>query len=160
MEELLKDDIQFLLLGTGDFLYEAFFQDLAIRYPDKVGVNIAFNPDIERRIYAGADIMFMPSLSEPCGLAQMIACRYATIPIVRATGGLKDTIRDCRFGDGNGFVFSNYDAGELLHTIRAATDMYTYHDADWLNLMSEAMRSDFTWDSSAKAYYALYDGLR
>ena len=160
MEELISDDVQFLLLGTGDHNYELFFNEMSIRYPDKVAVNIAYNPEIGNKIYGGADIMLMPSLSEPCGLSQMIACRYATIPVVRATGGLKDTIRDCRNGDGNGFLFQNYDAGEFLSTIRQAIHLYTFYEDDWHNLMKEAMRSDFRWDLSAKAYAAMYATLR
>ena len=108
MDDLLKMDIQFLLLGTGEHDYELFFEEKAVRHPDKVAVSIAFNPNIAGKIYAGADVLLMPSRSEPCGLAQMIACRYGTIPIVRATGGLKDTIHDCRKGNGNGFSFDDY----------------------------------------------------
>jgi starch synthase len=160
IEELLSDDLQFLLLGTGDHQYELFFGEMAIRYPDKVAVNIAYNPEIGNKIYAGADIMLMPSRSEPCGLSQMIACRYATIPVARATGGLKDTIRDCRNGDGNGFLFHEYDAGALLSTIRQAIHLYTYYENDWQNLMREAMRSDFRWDLSARAYADIYARLR
>ena len=160
MEELLSDDIQFLLLGTGDMEYELFFTEMAICYPEKVAINIAYNPAIGNKIYAGADMMLMPSRSEPCGLSQMIACRYATIPLVRATGGLKDTIRDCRTGKGNGFLFEEYDASVFLRTIRNAIHMYTYYENDWRNLMREAMRSDFRWDLSAKAYLDLYAGLR
>lgn len=160
MEELISDDVQFLLLGTGDHNYELFFNEMSIRYPDKIAVNIAYNPEISNKIYAGADMMLMPSLSEPCGLSQMIACRYATVPIVRATGGLKDTIRDCRNGDGNGFLFQHYDAAEFLSTIRQAIHLYTFYEDDWRNLMREAMRSDFGWDLSAKAYAEFYAALR
>ena len=160
MEDLLSDDVQFLLLGTGDLHYELFFNEMAICYPDKVAVNIAYNPEIGNKIYAGADMMLMPSRSEPCGLSQMIASRYATIPVVRATGGLKDTITDCRNGNGNGFLFENYDAAEFLSTIRQAIHLYTYYEDDWQNLMLEAMRRDFRWDLSAKAYVEMYASLR
>ena len=160
MDDLLNDNVQLLLLGTGDFQYELFFTELSLRHPDQVAVNIAYNPAIGTKIYAGADIMLMPSRNEPCGLSQMIACRYGTVPVVRATGGLKDTIRDCRFGDGNGFLFPNYDAGELLSTIRQAVNIYAHSPEDWQNLMRETMRCDFGWDQSAKAYAAIYAGLR
>jgi starch synthase len=160
MEDLLKFDIQFLLLGTGDHDYELLFEELAVRNPDKIGVSIAFNPEIASKIYAGADVMLMPSRSEPCGLAQMIACRYGTIPIVRKTGGLGDTIQDCRAGDGNGFVFDEYNAGALLDTISKAIDLYTYCEEDWKNLMREAMKCDFGWEISAKAYAEIYRELR
>ena len=159
MNELLKLDIQFLLLGTGDHDFELFFEEMALRNTDKVGVSIAFNPEISHKIYAGADVMLMPSRSEPCGLAQMIACRYGTIPIVRKTGGLADTVTDCRAGNGNGFVFEHYFAGALLETISKALDLYTYREADWKNLMREAMGRDFGWEVSAKAYADLYKEL-
>jgi starch synthase len=159
MNDLLKMDVQFLLLGTGDHDYELFFAEQAVSHPDKVGVNISFNPEIAGKIYAGADIMLIPSASEPCGLTQMIACRYGTIPIVRKTGGLGDTIRDCRAGDGNGFVFEEYSAGALLDTIAQAHDLYRYHEVDWKNLVQEAMKCDFSWDTSAKAYAGIYESL-
>ena len=159
MEELLKIDVQFLLLGTGDHDFELFFQEMAQKYPDKIGVSIAFNPEIASKIYAGADVMLMPSQSEPCGLTQMIACRYGTIPIVRKTGGLGDTIRDCRKGSGNGFVFEDYTPGALFETIQQAFNLYKDHEDDWKNLMREAMGSNFSWDTSAKAYADLYKEL-
>ena len=156
LDDLLKLDVQFLLLGTGEHKYELFFEECAIRYPDKVAVSIAFNPDIAGMIYAGADVFLMPSKSEPCGLAQMIACRYGTIPIVRKTGGLGDTIRDCRLGDGNGFVFDDYNAQALYDTITTALDLYTNHKKDWSNLIKEAMNVDFSWTNSAREYANLY----
>ena len=160
MEELLKLDVQFLLLGTGDHEYELFFEEMAVRHPDKVGVNIAFNPEIASKIYAGSDVMLMPSRSEPCGLAQMIACRYGTIPIVRKVGGLGDSIRDCRLGDGNGFVFEEYSAWTLLETITRALYLFTHRKEDWTNLMREAMKFDFSWTKSAQKYVDLYRELQ
>jgi len=159
LDDLLKLDVQFLLLGTGDHDYELFFEEKAFDHPDKVAVNIAFNPNIAGMIYAGADVLLMPSRSEPCGLAQMIACRYGTIPIIRKTGGLGDTIHDCRLGDGNGFVFEDYTAKALLDTIEAALDLYTNRPDDWTNLMKAAMNADFSWNLSAKAYSNLYREL-
>jgi len=159
MDNLLKLDVQFLLLGTGEHDFELFFEEKALQHTDKVGVSIAFNPEIASMIYAGADAMLMPSRNEPCGLAQMIACRYGTIPIVRRTGGLGDTIRDCRTGSGNGFVFDNYDAVELFDTILNAHDLYRHNEDDWHNLMREAMKCDFSWDVSAVAYSNLYKEL-
>ncbi|MDR0470001.1 MAG: glycogen synthase, partial [Peptococcaceae bacterium] len=160
MDSLLNENLQILVLGTGDTEYELFFEELALRNPCKVAVNIAYNPEISNKIYGGADIMLIPSRNEPCGLSQMIACRYGTIPLARATGGLRDTIRDCRLGDGNGFLFQNYESGELLATIRDAIDMYTFHRDNWYNLIREAMRSDFSWDLSAKAYADIYTKLK
>ena len=159
MEDLLKLDVQFLLLGTGEHEYELFFEEMAVRNPTKVAVSIAFNPEIAGMIYAGADVLLMPSRSEPRGLAQMIACRYGTIPIVRKTGGLGDTIQDCRNGAGNGFVFEEYSASALFETVTHAKDLYTYHDEDWKNLMREAMCCDFAWDTSARGYSDLYKSL-
>ncbi|MCL2249655.1 MAG: glycogen synthase [Oscillospiraceae bacterium] len=159
LDDLIKLDAQFVLLGTGDHQYELFFEDMALRYPDKVGASIAFNPEIAGMIYAGADVLLMPSRSEPCGLAQMIACHYGTIPIVRKTGGLADTIQDCRLGDGNGFVFEEYTSRALMSTIKSAYDLYTNQREDWENLMREAMNFDFGWESSAEAYANLYREL-
>jgi len=159
LDDLLCLDVQFLLLGTGVHDYELFFEEKAVNHPDKVAVSIAFNPEIAGMIYAGADVLLMPSRSEPCGLAQMIACRYGTIPIVRKTGGLGDTICDCRYGEGNGFVFEDYSSQALMDTIMAALDLYTNHQDDWTNLVQAAMLADFSWDLSAKAYSDLYREL-
>jgi len=160
LDDLIKMDVQFLLLGTGVHEYELLFEERAVRNPDNVAVNIAFNPEIAGMIYAGADVLLMPSRSEPCGLVQMIACRYGTIPIVRKTGGLGDTIRDCRLGAGNGFVFEEYNAQALMDSISAALDLYTNHEKDWTNLVREAMLVDFSWDISARAYSDLYRELK
>jgi starch synthase len=159
LDDLIKMDVQFLLLGTGEHAYELFFGEKAVHHPDRVAVSIAFNPEIAGKIYAGADVILMPSRSEPCGLSQMVACRYGTIPIVRKTGGLGDTIRDCRLGEGNGFVFDDYNAQALMDTINSALDMYNNREGDWMNLVREAMRYDFCWDKSALAYNNLYREL-
>ena len=160
MDDLLKLDIQFLMLGTGDYEYELFFEELAHRYPNKVKSSIAFNPEIASKFYAGADVVLMPSRSEPCGLTQMIASRYGTIPIVRKTGGLSDTVEDCSLGQGSGFVFEEYDWVVLFNTIKRAHYQYFYHEDNWKNLMREAMSRDYSWDQSAHAYAALYEELR
>jgi len=159
-DDFIRLDIQFLLLGTGEHAYELFFEEKAVKFPDKVAVNLAYNPEIADIIYAGADVVLMPSRSEPCGLTQMIGCRYGTIPIVRKTGGLGDTIQDCRLGDGNGFVFEDYSSYALLSTIKDALDLYTNREDDWKKLMQEAMGNDFGWDVSARAYADLYRELR
>jgi len=159
LDDLIKMDVQFLLLGTGDHTYELFFEEMALRYPDKVGASISYNPEIAGMIFAGADALLMPSRSEPCGLAQMMACHYGTIPIVRKTGGLADTIHDCRLGDGNGFTFEEYTSRALMNAIKAAHDLYKNRRKDWENLMREAMNYDFGWESSAKAYANLYREL-
>jgi starch synthase len=155
-QDLSSSETQFLILGTGDPYYEWFFNELAAQHPDKVGASITFNIEISSMIYAGADITLVPSMAEPCGLTQMISCRYGTIPIVRETGGLKDTIRDCRLGEGNGFTFIDYNAGVLLYTIRKALELYRSNGDNWRKLMIEAMNSDFSWRKSAERYLELY----
>ena len=158
-DDLMKLDVQFLLLGTGEHAYELFFEEKALSNPDNVAVSIAFNPEIAGMIYAGADVLLMPSRSEPCGLAQMIASRYGTVPIVRRTGGLADTIRDCRHGDGNGFVFDDYSVIALMDTINAALDLYKNRPDDWKNLIKSTMSVDFSWNLSARKYGDLYREL-
>lgn len=112
-EGLLQQGIELVILGSGEAQYENFFNELCARNPGRVGVYIGFNAKLAQRIYAGADIFLMPSRSEPCGLAQMVSCRYGTIPVVRETGGLRDSIHDSGDGYGNGFTFANYNAHEL-----------------------------------------------
>jgi len=158
--DMMKMDVQFLLLGTGEHAYELFFEEKTLTNPDNVAVSIAFNPEIAGMIYAGADLLLMPSRNEPCGLAQMIASRYGTVPVVRRTGGLADTIRDCRHGDGNGFVFDDYTSKALLDTVTAALDLYKNRPDDWVNLIKAAMNVDFSWNLSARKYSDLYRELR
>ncbi len=151
IEELLQDDVQFVVLGTGDACYEGFFSDLARRYPDKFSANIIFNGDLSRKIYSGSDIFLMPSKSEPCGLSQMIACRYGTIPVVRETGGLYDSIKPLE----NGYTFANYNAHDMLYVIRQAMSDYKNKE-EWKKLMYRAATTDFSWNRSAKIYESLY----
>jgi starch synthase len=151
IEELLQDDVQIVILGTGDSYFEGFFKDLARRYPDKMSANIVFNNDLSRKIYSGSDIFLMPSKSEPCGLSQMIACRYATVPIVRETGGLYDSIKPLQ----NGYTFANYNAHDMLYVIRQAMNDYRNKE-EWSKLMYRAVTTDFSWNHSAKDYEALY----
>ncbi len=151
IEEILQDDIQLVILGTGDYQYESYFKDLARRYPDKVSANIVFNGDLSRKIYSGSDIFLMPSKSEPCGLSQMISCRYATIPVVRETGGLYDSIKPLY----NGYTFTNYNAHDMMYVIREA--IYDYRNKEvWQKLMYNAATCDFSWKKSAGEYEALY----
>ena len=157
IEQVLRDDVQFVLLGTGDSQYEAYFADLGRRYQGKVVSVITFNSDLSRKIYGGADLFLMPSKSEPCGLSQMISSRYGTIAIVRETGGLKDSITPYGAG-GNGFTFANYDAGDMLYVIREALGVYHMKE-EWARLAHKAMLCDFTWSSSARRYVELYDSM-
>lgn len=156
-EDILHEDIQFVLLGTGDFAYEEYFKDLGKRYEGKASVNIAFNGDLSRKIYSGADIFLMPSVSEPCGLSQMIASRYATVPVVRKTGGLFDSIKPYGAG-GNGFTFASCNAYDMLYVIHEAIDTYKNTTA-WQGLMKKAATTDFSWSHSADEYKALYSDI-
>ncbi len=158
-DELMNDEVQLVVLGKGDAEYEQFFKDLAARYPGKASALIMYDKALSRKIYAGADMFLMPSKSEPCGLSQMIASRYATVPIVRKTGGLGDSIKDCRAGEGNGYVFNEYDSGEMLSTIRDAEALYYDKKEDWNALASHVMTVDFSWGRSAKDYMKLYKSL-
>ena len=156
LDELLATtDIQLVVLGSGDYQYEEFFRGLAERYPEQVGLCLGFIPDLARKIYAGADFFLMPSKSEPCGLSQMVALRYGTIPIVRETGGLRDSVRDSGDGEGNGFVFSSYNAHDMLHAIRRAVEGYS-DKKGWPILVKRAMDSDNSWGKSANDYSKMY----
>lgn len=156
LDELLSTtDIQLVVLGSGDYQYEEFFRGLAARYPEQVGLCLGFIPDLARKIYAGADMFLMPSKSEPCGLSQMVALRYGTIPIVRETGGLRDSVTDSGDGEGNGFVFSTYNAHDMLHSIRRAVEGYQ-DKKGWAILVKRAMESDNSWGKSANEYIKMY----
>ncbi|MBQ8182314.1 MAG: glycogen synthase GlgA [Clostridia bacterium] len=156
LDELLATtDIQLVVLGSGDYQYEEFFRNLAARYPEQVGLCLGFVPDLARKIYAGSDLFLMPSKSEPCGLSQMVALRYGTIPIVRETGGLRDSVRDSGDGEGNGFVFSSYNAHDMLHAIRRACEGYQDKEG-WQILVKRAMDSDNSWGKSANEYIRMY----
>ncbi|MBR7070663.1 MAG: glycogen synthase GlgA [Clostridia bacterium] len=157
-EKLMDADLQFVILGSGDWEFENFFHQMAEKYPEKVGLKLGFVPQLAHRIYAGADIFLMPSKSEPCGLAQMVALRYGTIPIVRETGGLNDTISDSQDGTGNGFTFANYDANDMAFTIWRSLMGYANRDG-WEILQKRAMNCDNSWSVSANKYIRLYKEL-
>lgn len=158
-EELVGENLQLVVLGTGDSQYEDMFRTLQARYPDKVSANITFSEDLARKIYSGADIFLMPSRSEPCGLAQLISMRYGTIPLVRETGGLRDTVESFNEfdGNGNGFSFGEYNAHDMMFTLRRALSFYA--TGQWKALVVNAMNCDFSWDESAKKYVETYAGL-
>lgn len=159
MWELLgSTDMQLVVLGSGDWEYESFFKELAAAFPDKVGLRLGFIPDTARKIYAGSDMFLMPSKSEPCGLSQMVALRYGSIPIVRETGGLKDTVTDSGDGSGNGFTFKSYDAYDMLDAIRRALAAYG-NPEHWSVLVERALKCDNSWSRSAREYMALYNSL-
>lgn len=158
IEPLLRNhDVQFVVLGTGDQRYHDRFNEMHARFPQQVQAFLTFNAAIAQKIYAGADMFLMPSRFEPCGLGQMIALRYGTIPIVRETGGLADTVRnfDPMTGEGNGFSFRAYDSMALYAAIVRAMENYRYRNT-WQQLMLRAMSADHSWTASARRYVDLY----
>ncbi|MFC2947445.1 glycogen synthase GlgA [Virgibacillus sediminis] len=160
LDEFLEEEVQFIVLGTGEEEFEDYFRWLADRYPDKAAALLTFDEQASRLMYAGADFFLMPSKFEPCGLAQLIALQYKTVPIVRETGGLKDTVMSYNrlTGEGNGFSFSNYNAHELLEVLRLSLDAY-HSPQDWPLLLKNVNRSQFTWKDSAQEYKGMYDAL-
>lgn len=157
MEEFLQEDVQFIVLGTGDQEFEDYFRYLEHYYPDKVKALITFDEGLARRLYAAADFLLMPSKFEPCGLSQLIALQYKTVPIVRETGGLIDTVKPFneQTGEGNGFSFSNYNAHELLHILRYSLIVFK-DEQKWQQLIKNVNSSGFGWQESAKLYNELY----
>jgi starch synthase len=159
MDELLSYDIQLVILGTGESRYENMFRHYAWRYPEKVSANLSFNADLAQRIYAASDVFMMPSVYEPCGLGQLFAMRYGTIPLVRRTGGLADTV--CHYnletGQGNGFTFEDCVASGLMWAIKQANELY--YTPDWEVLVKNAMTGDFSWHNAAKEYVDMYTDI-
>ncbi|MCC2866159.1 glycogen synthase GlgA [Ihubacter massiliensis] len=161
LDELLCERVQLAVLGVGDAKYEDAFRGYQARMPQKVRACMTFDAPMSSKFYAAADILLMPSKFEPCGLSQMAAMRYGTIPIVRETGGLADSvIAYNQYEDtGDGFSFANYNAHELLFTIKSALDLYTNRRASWDALAVRAMKKNFSWKASAEKYAALYRDL-
>lgn len=159
LDELLQEDIQILVLGTGDKRYEDMFRHFQWKYPQKLVANIYFSESEAHKIYAASDIFLMPSMIEPCGLSQLIALRYGAIPVVREVGGLKDTVipYDKYKDKGNGFTFRNYNAHEFLFKIKEALSIYKDDKKTWNNIVFRAMNSDNSWESSSREYIKLYD---
>lgn len=157
VDHILRLDVQFVLLGTGEQHYHNLFQRVAEDYADQAGISLTFNAPLARKIYAGSDMFLMPSRFEPCGLGQMLAMRYGSVPVARATGGLADTVFDFdpRTGAGNGFVFRDYDPWALYAAVVRAVENYK-HRAAWRSLQIEGMQADFSWNNSARQYVDLY----
>lgn len=154
--DLLSRDVQLIILGKGEIAYENFFNYLANAYKGKCATVIAYNQDLSRKIYSGADIFLMPSKMEPCGLSQMIASRYGTVPIVRETGGLNDSIKAYTGENGNGFTFHDYNAHDMLYVIDEA--VATYHSKEsWEKLQYRVMDTDFSWNAEAEKYEEMYN---
>lgn len=156
-DELLRDNIQLVLLGTGEAEYENAFRELEARNKNMRAL-IKFDRVISKRLYASADIFLMPSKSEPCGLSQMICCSYGTIPVVRAVGGLFDSIIPYGAENSNGFSFNNYNAHEMLYALKSALDLYK-NEEEWDLLVERAMSSDFSWKNSASKYMQIYNNI-
>ncbi len=162
MEEIISKDIQLVVLGTGEGRYENMFKHIAWRVPDKVSANIYFSEELAQKVYAASDMFLMPSLFEPCGLGQIFAMRYGTIPIVRRTGGLNDTVShyNIQTKEGTGFLFNDYDAYGMMWAVKEALSLY-YNDKDsWNRLIKNAMDADFSWTKSAEKYIELYNSLK
>ncbi|MBQ3116569.1 MAG: glycogen synthase GlgA [Clostridia bacterium] len=156
IESLLTSDVQVVILGKGETAYENFFTAIANSYKGKCATIIAYNQDLSRKIYSGADIFLMPSKSEPCGLSQMIASRYGTVPVVRETGGLNDSIKAYTGVKGNGFTFHDYNAHDMLYVINEA--IRTFNDKNaWKDVQNRAMTTDFSWRIQAGEYEKLYN---
>ena len=161
MDELCQDNIQIVVLGTGEERYENMFRHFDWKYNNKVSGNIYYSEALSHKIYAACDAFLMPSLFEPCGLSQLISLRYGTVPIVRETGGLKDTVVPYNEYEslGTGFSFTNYNAHEMLRTVRYAEHIYYDKKREWNKMIDRGMAADFSWYTSAAKYQEMYDWL-
>ena len=161
LDSFMEKDMQLVVLGKGDGKYETFFSWAQSKYPGRVAVHLGYSESLAMQIYAGADLFLMPSKSEPCGLSQMIAMRYGAVPIVRETGGLKDTVHayEAWNGEGNGFSFTNYDAGDMCHVICEAVDLYHDRPEAYRQLQKRGMAEDFSWARSAEKYRGIYRSI-
>ena len=159
MNEICQDGVQFVVLGTGEQRYEDMFRYYQGIHPYKVSANIYYSDERSHKMYAGCDVMLVPSRFEPCGLTQLMALRYGTVPLVRETGGLKDTVQPYNEYEktGNGFSFRNYNAHEMLNTINYAKEVYYNDKQSWYGIMERAMQADYSWQKSAEKYQELYN---
>ncbi|MBQ7681855.1 MAG: glycogen/starch synthase, partial [Oscillibacter sp.] len=161
VHDMMGLPMQLVMLGKGDQKYEEFFRWAGQQYQGRMAVALDYNEDLSMAIYSGADLFLMPSRSEPCGLSQMIAMRYGTVPVVRETGGLRDTVQpyDALRDAGNGYSFANYSSGDMLYVLRSAVYLYRDYPEAFARLRQRAMESDFSWKRSANAYLSIYAGL-
>lgn len=161
MDKLTEGGLQLVILGTGDDKYENLFRHYAWKNPSSVAACIYFSNEMSHKIYAASDAFLMPSRFEPCGLSQLISLKYGTVPIVRETGGLKDTVVAYNeyTGDGDGFSFASYNADDMLHVIYYAMDVYYNRKKQWLGIMKNGMRKDYSWNASADKYISLYEDV-
>ena len=161
MDELCQDGVQIVVVGTGEERYQNMFRHFAWKYPDKVSANIYYSDELAHKVYGASDAFLMPSLFEPCGLSQLIALHYGTIPIVRETGGLRDTVEPFNEYEntGTGFSFANYNAHEMLYTVRNCERIYYDKKRKWNAMVERAMEQDFSWTKSALKYQEMYDWM-
>lgn len=161
IEEICSDELQLVVLGTGEAKYENLFRHFAWKYGNKISANIFYSNELSHKIYAACDAFLMPSLFEPCGLSQLMSLRYGTVPIVRETGGLKDTVEPYNEyeGKGTGFSFANYNAHEMLYIIRYAENIYYNNKREWNKMIERGMAKDFSWNNSTKEYENLYKSM-
>ena len=161
MEGIIDDYTQFVVIGTGDPQYENMFRHYAWKYPDRVSANICYSDDLAHKLYAAADAFLMPSRFEPCGLTQLISFRYGTVPIVRETGGLRDTVKAYNEyeNSGDGFSFSNYNADEMLSVINYSKHIFFDKKREWNQMVDRGMANDFSWNASKYKYEGLYNYL-
>ena len=161
MDELCSDDMQLVVVGTGEERYENMFRHFDWKYNKRVSANIYYSEDMSHKIYASCDAFLMPSLFEPCGLSQLMALRYGTLPIVRETGGLRDTVEPYNEFEstGTGFSFSNYNAHDMLNTVKYAKHIFYNKKREWNKMVDSGMMADFSWKASACMYEQLYRNL-
>ena len=161
MDRLVDEYTQLVVIGTGDAQYENMFRHYAWKYPDRVSANICYNDDLAHKLYASADAFLMPSRFEPCGLTQLISFRYGTVPIVRETGGLKDTVVPFNEYEnvGDGFSFRNYDANEMLYIVNYSKHIYYDRREQWNEMVGRGMAKDFSGNASKYKYEGLYNYL-
>jgi len=161
MDQICTEDVQLVILGTGDEKYENMFRHYDWKYNNRVSSNIYYSEEMSHKIYASCDAFLMPSLFEPCGLSQLMSLRYGTVPIVRETGGLKDTVQPYNEyeSSGTGFSFTNYNAHEMLRIINYAKNIYYKKKREWNKIIDRGMLTDYSWDLSAKKYEELYEKL-
>ena len=159
--DIMRQDVQLVVLGMGEGRYFNLFSWAEGEYKGRVAARFTMDHALAHKIYAGADMFLMPSQFEPCGLSQMIAMRYGTVPIVRETGGLRDTVLSYNefSGEGNGFTFFNYNAHDMLHTIERAVDYYLHHQDIWKIIQRRGMEGDYSWTHSAGEYMKIYQDL-
>jgi starch synthase len=161
MYELMGQDVQLVILGTGETNIENEFKQIEYRFPRRAVYYCGYNEELAHQIYAGCDAFLMPSLFEPCGLSQLISMRYGTLPIVRETGGLKDTVMPYNqyTKEGTGFTFANFNADEMMNMIKYCIYVYYMQKEDWKTLVANAMKADVSWEASCRKYFELYDSM-